>query len=67
MLGQILYYFRPYNPRICEWILSIYSVARILENWGVPVFCDKIAERQVFGLLARRPSQAASMTNDKAV
>ena len=61
LLGDIMHFFRSYNYRVCEWRPSHYVVASILENWGSPVYSDRILDIAIHDLLARRASRPMSV------
>ena len=60
-------FFSAYNRRVVERIPISYSVSSALERWGLPVFCDQMAESHVFELIVRKSSQEASMVGDKDI
>ena len=58
LLGYVLHFYRAYNYRICEWRPGHYAVASVIENWGVPVFIDRIPDQDLHDRLSRRVSHS---------
>ena len=67
MIGRILRSPRHYNRGICECRPSNYDVAGILENWGIPVFCDHVIESASYDLPERRAPHPVPVIGDKDV